>query len=88
MLSDFAEWLKELLLWIPRQIWESILAALAAVLEAIPVPDFISTAQGYFNGVGGNVLWVLNLFAVPQGMAMVMSALILRFLVRRIPLIG
>ena len=88
MLSDFAEWLKELLLWIPRQLWETTLSALAAALEAIPVPDFVTSAQGYMNGIGGNVLWMLNIFAVPEGMAMVMSALILRFLVRRNPLIG
>lgn len=88
MLSDFAEWLKELFLWLPLKIWEMLLEALAGVFEAIPVPDFINTAQGYMSGIGGNVLWMLSLFAVPEGLTMVMSALLLRFLVRRIPLIG
>ena len=88
MLSDFAEWLKDLFLWLPLKLWELLLDGLAGVLDAIPVPGFITSAQGYFNGVGGNVLWTLNLFAVPEGMAMVMTALLLRFVVRRIPFIG
>lgn len=88
MLSDFAEWLKDLLLWVPLKLWELLLDGLAGVLDAIPVPSFISSAQGYMNGIGGNVLWMLNVFAVPEGMVMVMSALILRFVLRRIPFIG
>jgi len=88
MLSDFAEWLKDLLLWVPLKLWELLLDGLAGVLEAMPVPSFINSAQGYMNGIGGNVLWMLNVFAVPEGMAMVMSALLLRFVLRRIPFIG
>lgn len=87
-LDKFAQWLKDLLLWLPLKLWEMLLDGLAAVLEAVPVPDFIAAAQGYMSGVGGNVLFVLNLFAVPQGMTMIMSALVLRFVIRRIPFIG
>lgn len=88
MFDEFAQWLKDLLLWLPLKIWEMITDGLAGVLEAIPVPDFINQAKGFMGGIPGNVLWVLDLFAVPQGMTMIMSALLLRFLVRRIPLIG
>lgn len=88
LLSDFGEWLKDLLLWLPIKLWEMLLEAFATLFESIPVPDFILQAQSLFNGVGGNVLWVLNLFAVPQGMTMIMTALVLRFALRRIPVIG
>ena len=88
MLADFAQWLKDFFLWLPLKIWEMMLDALASVIEALPVPDFMSNAQGYMSSVGGNVLWVLDLFAVPQGMGMVMAALVLRFIVRRIPISG
>lgn len=88
MLDEFAQWLKDLLLWLPLKIWELITDGLASVLEAIPVPDFINQAQGFMNMIPGNILWVLNLFAVPQGMTMIMAALLLRFVLRRIPLIG
>lgn len=88
MLSDFAEWLKDLLLWLPLKVWELLLDGLASAFEAIPVPSFFQTAQGYLNGIGGNVMWALNMFAVPEGLAMLMTALIARFVLRRIPLIG
>lgn len=88
MLEEFAQWLKDLLLWVPLTLWSMLLDGLAYVIEHIPVPDFVASAQGYFNGVPGNVLWLLNLFAVPEGFAMVMSALVLRFVLRRIPFIG
>lgn len=87
-LSDFAAWLKDLLLWVPLKLWELLLDGLASVIEAIPVPDFVNSAQGYFNGISPQILWVLNLFAVPEGMTMVMAALVLRFVVRRLPVVG
>ncbi len=88
MLDEFSTWLKDLLLWVPLKLWESLLASLAAVLNAIPAPDFIANAGGYFSAIPAQVIWVLNLFAVPEGVAMILAALTLRFLVRRIPLIG
>lgn len=88
LLSDFATWLKDLLLWLPLKIWELLLDGLASVLEAIPVPDFVSTATGAFSSIPGNVLFFANYFAVGEGIAMVLSAYALRFLIRRIPLIG
>jgi len=87
-LEAFAQWLKDLLLWLPLKLWEMLLDGLASVIEALPVPDFLAAAQGLFSGVGGNVLYVLGLFAVPEGIGMIISALILRFIIRRIPLIG
>jgi len=88
LLGEFGEWLKDLFLWLPLKLWELLLDAFASLIEAMPVPEFLTQAQGYFSGVGSNVLFVLDLFAVPQGMTMIMGALILRFVIRRIPLIG
>lgn len=88
LLSDFAEWLKDLLLWLPLKVWEMLLDGLATVLESIPVPDFVSTASGAFSSIPGNVLFFANFFALGEGIAMVLSAYAVRFLIRRIPLIG
>lgn len=88
MLDEFASWLKETLLWIPRKLWAELLDGLNAVLHAIPAPDFMTDAAGFMSGIPAQVVWVLNLFAVPEGVAMILSALTLRFIVRRIPLIG
>jgi len=88
LLSDFAEWLMDLLLWVPRKLWAELLDGLATLFEAIPVPDFIATAQSVFNGIPSTMLFFLDKFAFGEGVAMVLSAYLLRFLLRRIPIIG
>lgn len=88
MLDEFAQWLKDTLLWIPRKLWAEMLEALSGLIDAIPVPDFINTASGYMHGIPSGILWTLNMFAVPEGMLMIGAALVLRFVLRRIPLIG
>lgn len=87
-LSRFGEWLKDLLLWIPLKLWELLLDGLAAIIEAIPVPDFVNNASNAFSSIPGNVLFFANFFAVGEGITMVLAAYGIRFLIRRIPLIG
>ena len=82
------DWSKELLLWIPRKIWEEMLDAFASIVEAIPVPDFVNQAATSFSSISGNVLFFAQKFAVGEGIAMILAAYALRFIIRRIPLIG
>lgn len=88
MLDDFAQWLKDTLLWMAKKLWADMLEAGKDLINAIPVPDFVNTASGYMNGIPSSILWTLNMFAVSEGIVMIGGALILRFLVRRIPLFG
>lgn len=82
------EWLLELVAWVPKKIWELLLDALASAIEAIPVPDFVASAGNWFGGIPSTVIYFGQFFAVAEGLAMIMSALVLRFVLRRIPLIG
>lgn len=88
MLAGFAEWLKEVLLWVPRKLWAELLDGLAAILSAIPVPDFVITAQSAFAGLPSGVVFFANKFAVPEILGMVIAAYVIRFLIRRIPVVG
>lgn len=85
-LREFAEWLLDILLYIPQKIWELILGAVAAVLEAIPVPAWMQTDP--FANINPGIAWMLNEFQIAFGLTVVLSALGIRFLIRRIPLIG
>ena len=82
------EWLKELFLWLPRKLWSELLEALSAVISAIPVPDFVYQAQGAFASLSGNVLFFAQKFALGEGITMILAAYALRFIIRRIPIIG
>lgn len=87
-IEKFAEWLKELLLWIPRTIWAELLDALAGVIEAIGVPQFITQAQVAFQGIPTTMIFFATKLAIPEGIAMMLVALTARFVLRRIPFIG
>jgi hypothetical protein len=88
LLSDFAGWLKDVLLWVPRKLWSELLDGLAALLTAIPTPDFVIQAQAAMGGIPSNVVFFASKFAVPESIAMALAAYAIRFLIRRIPLIG
>lgn len=87
-LTDFAKWLLDILLFIPRWIWNESLQAIAALINAIPVPEFIQAWPQLAAAIPPQVVWFLNLLQVRQGLAIVVSACVLRFLIRRIPLVG
>lgn len=87
-LSSFSEWLLDALLYVPKWVWQEMLGALAALIEAMPAPDFFATFAGNIGGIAGSVVWFLDLFQFKAGVAMILSALLLRFLIRRIPIIG
>lgn len=82
------EWFGDKLLWLVEKVWELILAGLASFIEAIPVPSFILNAAGHFLGLPPMMTSFLQYFAVAEGLAMITLALVMRFGLRRIPLIG
>lgn len=86
--NEILEWLKEFFLWIPRKIWAEILDAFAGFFESLPVPEFIIQASSAFAGISGNILFFAQMFAVGEGITMILGAYVLRFVLRRIPLIG
>lgn len=87
-LSDFAQWLLDTLLYVPRWVWNELLIALASVITAIPVPSFVLTWSANASSLPSSVIWFLSLLEFKAGLAMVASAYVLRWLLRRIPLVG
>jgi Protein of unknown function (DUF2523) len=47
-----------------------------------------STLNGAFSSISSGVWYFLDLFAFSQGLPLVMSAVITRFMIRRLPIIG
>lgn len=86
--NELIDWLYQLLLWIPKTIFAEIMDALASVIEAIPVPGFVLTAGDAFQGIPSTILFFANKFALGEGITMILAAYLLRFIIRRIPIIG
>ena len=78
----------DVLLYIPRRVFELMMSALADLLSAIPVPAFILDMPTLFASVPAGITWGFWLFNVGFGVSITVSAYVLRFLIRRIPVIG
>ncbi|WP_350446827.1 hypothetical protein ABS648_23285 [Pseudomonas solani] len=81
-------WLLDLALWLPKKLWGAILDGLATLIEKIPVPEFLANAGSFFDQIPTGVVFFMQYFAVAEGLSMVTVALLLRFIVRRLPVIG
>lgn len=82
------KWVVEGILDVLEQLLGLVLDALATILSAIPVPTWVSTAQSAWNAIDGSVWFFLDPFQVPEGIAIIMSAYGIRFLIRRLPIFG
>ena len=87
-LEQALEWLLEAFLWVPRKLTELILDGLAFVIESIPVPAFFSNAGGFLGAIDPTIVFFLESFAFAEGMAIVFSAFVIRFIIRRLPVVG
>lgn len=76
------EELKALFLW----VWIQILNGVAALMEWLPVPGFLQNIDAF--SLPDSVMYFLGLFQVHYGIGLVVGAYVLRFILRRIPLIG
>lgn len=87
-INEFAEWLKEMLLWLGRKIAELFLDAFATVIENIPVPDFLQNIGNPFSDLNEGVAFFAESLMIIEGIEIILICYALRFLIRRIPVIG
>jgi hypothetical protein len=87
-LDSFTQWLLDLLQWIPKKLYSEAMAGIANFFNALPVPDFVTQAAGAFQGIPSTVLYFASMFELAFGVSVVLSALLARFVLRRIPFIG
>lgn len=86
--THFTAWLGDVSLYVPRATYAWLMEALAETIAAIPVPEFFANTGNFLSGVPSHVWFFANAAAIPQGIGIVMSAYVIRFLIRRIPVIG
>ena len=82
------EWLKDFLLWLPLKLWQMLLEALSGLLAAIPVPSFFAQASAAFSSIDPGVLYFAQVMQLHLGIPMLLGAYSLRFLIRRLPVVG
>lgn len=69
------------------RVFDSILQGVASLLVSIPLPD--SAVNGTFTGtLATDVVFFIAPFQLGTGAAFIMSCYTVRFLIRRLPIIG
>ena len=87
MMQDIFDFILDIVLWIPRKLYEWFVDAVETMMGWLPdVP--IGDLSALINGVGGDILYYLTVFQFGYGITAVLTAYIARFILRRIPGIG
>ncbi len=81
-LTWLSDELKAIFLW----LYDAMLSGFAAVIEAIPVPDFLANIHSFT--LPPMLSWAVSSFNLPFGIGVIVTAYTARFILRRIPFIG
>lgn len=79
-------WLIQLLLWVPQKLYGLLLDGLATAIEVIPVPTWAAGVS--FAGIDNTIAYFAEPFQIDLALTVITSAYLIRFLIRRIPVIG
>lgn len=86
--EEWLQWLYDFVLWLPRKLWQELLEALNNLIHYIPVPDFFADAGTAMASIPSGVAFFAQVGQFNYGLTVVITALTIRFLIRRIPLVG
>lgn len=85
-MEEFARWLLDVVLWLPRQLFSLLLDGLVAVISAIPVPDWVLYLD--LGSAAAVIGWTAGVIRLKEGVAIVLGAYFIRFMIRRLPWFG
>lgn len=95
MLSEFANWLLDtlsailqFLLDLPFHILSWIWAGLMYIVDLLPVSDYVKQAATSLSMLPPSVWFFMNMFNIKFGLGVVMGAYLIRFFIRRLPVVG
>lgn len=85
-LGDLAKWLMDLFLYLPRLFVSEAVDALIWLYSS--VTGLVPVESLSFGGIPAGVLYFLDPFRLDLGIPMILAAYAIRFIIRRIPVIG
>lgn len=95
-INDMFEWFQdafnflidEFFLGFPKWVFQQVCEGIVEFFNALPVPSFFTAAASAFDGIPPSVVFFADAFQIGPGIAMILGAYLLRFILRRIPIIG
>lgn len=87
-IQSIITWFQTFIEGLPLYLLGPFLDGINAFLQWIPVPSFFTDAAGYISAIPSSTAYFLQGFNIAPGFTMIVSAYIIRFLIRRIPFFG
>lgn len=87
-LQNFATWLWTGLQHLCLIVFNAVMTGLATVIQDIPAPSFFADIAGWVGGIPSFAAYLIQGLEIPAGIVIVCTAMVLRFIIRRIPFIG
>lgn len=78
----------DIVLLLPQLFFQWVGEGVVEFFNWLPVPGFISGASDMFSSIPADIAFYGSALQIGPGIAMVLSAYVLRFILRRIPFIG
>ncbi|MBU6955540.1 DUF2523 family protein [Hahella sp. HN01] len=88
LLESLLEAWLDVVLWLPRKIFEYVVDVVLYLINMIPVPVDPKVLQTQLNSIDTGVLWFLSIAEFNYALTVIFAALLARFILRRIPGIG
>jgi hypothetical protein len=70
------------------KIFELLVLGIVKFIDLMPLPFDGTDVTNAINALPSEVFWAFNLFDIGQGVTIVLSAYLIRFIIRRLPVIG
>jgi len=87
-LGQVVEWVVDFFQWLRVKAAVLVFDAIIAVLSLIPVPEWLESISTNGGSLSADILYFIAPFQFGTGFAWVVSAYLLRFLIRRLPVVG
>lgn len=95
MLSALANWLKSILEQIATWVIDLIFmlfgwlwGALLFLLDSLGLAEQIHNSAAAFEAIPDSVWYFMNMFQIQFGLGAILAAYVIRFMIRRLPVIG
>lgn len=87
-IGQVIEWTVDFFQWLFVKVAVLVFDAVIAVLSLIPVPDWLDDISTNITAIDPGVLFFVEPLQLGTGLSWVIGAYLLRFLIRRIPVVG
>ena len=87
-LSTFAQWIADFFLYIPRQIFSLFTDGMVSIINSIMPNLNSSSITSAWAQIPSGVLYLVGWFQLGQGITALLAAYSIRFIIRRLPVVG